>query len=251
MTTRILPTAATALLTVFLLAGCSLLAPSAATVDADDLASAAEDWLEDDEDVKYKVECDDEEVTLEEDESIDCLATDRDTDLEYEVEITITDVDGEDFEVDVNRDDEATGNNDDDDEDADDSGDGDDVFSLVVGDCFNDATAEGAESVNTVYIVDCDEAHDREVYDQLLLEGDDDEYPGESSVTSDADSFCEETFEDFVGISYEESELYYVNFFPTEESWEEGDREILCLISEYDSNDDLVQVEGSLEGAER
>ncbi len=43
-----------------------------------------------------------------------------------------------------------------------DSEEGDDVFSIVVGDCLNDADA--AEVVSTVPIVDCSEPHDSEAF---------------------------------------------------------------------------------------
>lgn len=252
MNSRLVPFAGVAVLSLAFLSGCSFFPSAAPTVDSSDLANAAEDWLEDDEDVKYSVECDDEEVDLVEDESIDCVATDRDTDLEYDVEITITDVKGDDFEVEVDRDNDATGG-DDSDDDSDSDSDADDVFSLVVGDCFNDTAVgiEGDDPVNTVDIVDCDDAHEREVYAQLLFEGDDSDYPGEESVTDDTNDYCRGEFEDFIGISYDDSELYFVTFYPTEDSWSEGDRESLCIVSEYDADDNVVAVEGSLEGSQR
>lgn len=255
MNFRLVPLASVAVLSLAFLSGCSFFPSAAATVDSSDLANAAEDWLEDDEDVKYSVECDDEEITLAEDESVDCVATDRDTDEEYDVEITITKVDGDEFEVEVDRD-GASGNNDDDDSDSDDSdsdGDGDDVFSLVVGDCFNDSPGTdmgGDDNVDSVEIVDCSEAHEREVYESMEFEGDDDEYPGEQSVIDDADEYCIDEFEGFVGIPYDDSILYFLTFYPSEDSWEGGDREVLCLISEYDENEDIVLVEGSLEDAQ-
>jgi hypothetical protein len=255
MTSRLLPLASIAALSLAVLTGCSFFPSSGgtggSTVDASDLADAAEDWLDDDEDVKYSVECEDEEVTLAEDESVNCVATDRDTDTEYDVEITITDVDGSDFEVEVDRDSDARSNDDDDDSDG---GSGsDDVFSLVVGDCFNDAEVgiEGDEPVDSVDIVDCDDPHEREVYARMEFEGDDDDYPGETAVTDEGDVFCYDEYEDFVGISYDDSTLFFVTFYPTEDSWSEGDRELLCMISEYDENDEVVKVEGSLEGSER
>ena len=248
MISRFVPLASIAVLSLAFLSGCSFLGSSAATVDSGDVANAAEDWLKDDEDVKYSVECEDEELTLAEDESIDCIATDRDTDLEYDVEITIAEVDGEDFKVDVNRDEDAIGGDDDD------SGsDSDDVFSLALGDCFNDGAVGigDDESVDTINIVDCNTLHEREVYAQLTFEGDDDDYPAEVSVVEDTDAYCMAEFEEFVGTAYNDSELYYVTLYPSQESWETGDRESLCMISEYDSNDDVVPVEGSLEGAQR
>lgn len=257
MTTRLLPLASVAVLSLALLSGCSLIpgfSGGGSTTSSGSVANAAEDWLEDDEDVKYTVDCEKEDVTLAEDESIDCVATDRDTDLEYDVEITITEVNGEDFEVKVDRDNDARSDDDSDsdDSDSDDSGT-DDVFSLVVGDCFDDAeqSLEGDEPVSSISIVDCDEPHQREVYANLFFDGDDDEYPGVTSVTDELDSFCIDEFESFVGLPYDDSELFFLTFYPTDDSWSEGDREGLCLISEYDEDDNVVDVEGSLEGSNR
>ena len=251
MTSRLLPLASIAALSLAVLTGCSFFPSSGgtggSTVDASDLADAAEDWLDEDEDVKYSVECEDEEVTLAEDESVNCVATDRDTDTEYDVEITITDVDGSDFEVEVDRDNDARSNDDDEDDDSDDGSGSDDVFSLVVGDCFNDAAVgiEGDEPVDSVDIVDCDDPHEREVYARMEFEGDDDDYPGETAVTDEGDVFCYDEYEDFVGISYDDSTLFFVTFYPTEDSWAAADREIMCII--YDAEPST----GTLAGAAR
>ena len=126
MKTRTSSAAALAVASIFLLAGCSFSFGGPTTVSSGDIADVAEEALEDDiDDSSWKVDCDDDgdevDVKLEEDESIDCLATDKDTDLEYDAEVTITDVDGDKYEVEVDLDDEANNAEDEDtDEDADD-----------------------------------------------------------------------------------------------------------------------------------
>lgn len=132
MITRVSSAAALAVASVFILAGCSFSVGGPTTVSSDDIADLAEEALEDEfDDSSWKVNCDDDdeevEVKLEEDESIDCLATDKDTDLEYDAEVTITDVTGDRYEIEVELADEA--NNADevednaDDEDNDSNGD--------------------------------------------------------------------------------------------------------------------------------
>ena len=84
-------------------------------------------------------------------------------------------------------------------------------------------------------------------YASSTVEGD--EYPGLEAVQAEADVVCYAAFEDFVGIAYDDSVLYYSTLYPSDESWGGGDREILCSISKYDENEKIVKVTGSLKGA--
>ena len=120
-----------------------------------------------------------------------------------------------------------------------------DVFSLEVGDCMNDYGDE--TDITSVPIIDCDEEHDAEVYATEDIEGD--SYPGGEEVSAAADEICIDEFGDFVGIDYEESLLNYWVLTPSEETWAVGDREVVCTISKYDENGDVVKVTGSLEDA--
>jgi hypothetical protein len=116
------------------------------------------------------------------------------------------------------------------------------VFELSVGDCFDDPTSGG--EVSSVSAVDCAEPHDNEVY--ALYDYDGDSYPGEAAMSAAADEGCEARFEDYVGIGYLDSELYYTHLTPTQESWDEGDREVVCVL--YLPEEKLT---GSMEGAAR
>ena len=118
-----------------------------------------------------------------------------------------------------------------------------DVFSIKVGDCLNDEAASG--EISTVPIVDCDEPHDSEIYASIIM--DDDEYPGESATIDFADQACYDEFEDFVGISYDDSKYGFATLYPSDESWAGGDREVLCRIALGDESGDIIKVEGSLE----
>jgi len=117
---------------------------------------------------------------------------------------------------------------------------GDDVFSIVVGDCLNDADV--AETVSKVPIVDCSEPHDSEAfYAEDLPDGD---FPGDDSVAASAEEICAPAFESFVGLSDADSIYTYYYYYPTDSSWASGDREILCVAG----TDDFSQVTGSLKG---
>ena len=117
-----------------------------------------------------------------------------------------------------------------------------DVFSIKVGDCLNDATASG--TVTTTPIVPCSKPHDSEAYKSILMK--DGDFPGEEAVKTQADQGCADAFPDFVGIPYDDSKLSISYYFPTSDSWSNGDREILCTIY-----DDGVKTTGTLKDAKR
>ncbi len=126
---------------------------------------------------------------------------------------------------------------------SDDSG-GRSVFDLEVGDCFDDPTSTG--TVQDVPIVDCAEPHDNEVTHLFDVEGD--EFPGEDTIRTEAEATCEEEFANYVGVPFSESELTGgALLVPTEQSWENGDREVVCAVW----NPDFSKLEGSVEGTER
>ncbi|HEY7451922.1 MAG TPA: septum formation family protein [Candidatus Limnocylindria bacterium] len=116
------------------------------------------------------------------------------------------------------------------------------VFELEVGLCFDDP-AESAQ-VFEVMSLDCGVAHDNEVY--YLFDHDGSTFPGDAAMAASADDGCEGAFEAYVGIPYLESALYYTYLIPTQESWDDGDREIVCVI--YEPGEKLT---GSMEGAAR
>lgn len=117
-----------------------------------------------------------------------------------------------------------------------------DAFAIAVGDCLNDGNLEG--EVSTVPTIACSEPHDSEAYASIII--DDGPYPGEDAIFDQADTECIAAFNTFVGVNYEESVLNFSYYFPTPGSWDNGDREILCLIYE-----DGTKTVGSLAGAAR
>jgi hypothetical protein len=121
---------------------------------------------------------------------------------------------------------------------------GDDVFSIEVGDCLNDAEADADNDgqVKSVPIVDCAEEHDSEAYHADDLE--DGDFPTKDVLGEAAETICGPTFEEFVGLSYEESVYNYSYYVPTQKSWDNGDREVLCVAYA----DDASKITGSLEG---
>jgi hypothetical protein len=109
------------------------------------------------------------------------------------------------------------------------------VFSLEVGQCFQDQSA--ATEVSDVEVVDCDDAHDNEVYG--LFDLPDGDYPGAEAVQEAAVLGCYDRFEGFVGRDYESSRLDFGWLYPTSDSWDNGDREVICMLSEL-SGEQLI-----------
>lgn len=124
--------------------------------------------------------------------------------------------------------------------------DGGNVFSLAVGDCFDDE-AGADEEITSVPMVDCDEPHDNEVYHVFDLE-DAADYPGDAAVQEAADEGCLDAFEPFVGTPYLDSELEYFTITPTAQSWEDADdREVICSVYELSFD----KMEGTMRGVGR
>ncbi len=129
----------------------------------------------------------------------------------------------------------------------DDSGDGGSegdvsVFSLRVGDCFDDVSLEPTE-VSDVPAVSCDTPHDNEVFHVWQISGGD--FPGEEPLNTQGIDGCLEPFETYVGVDYTDSRLDLFPISPTAESWEQGDREIVCAL--YDLS--LEQLTESMKGS--
>lgn len=122
------------------------------------------------------------------------------------------------------------------------------VFELAVGDCFDLAQVDSDDGlqITTVTLVDCDEPHRAQVFAIEQLEAAAGEpFPGTEARDETAQELCTTGFEDYVGVSVAESELVMMWLAPTEESWEEDDREVLCAVAASDDEQLTESVEGS------
>ncbi len=104
---------------------------------------------------------------------------------------------------------------------------------IRVGDCFGDIQGSTFEAVDAL---PCAQDHKYEAFAAFNIAGDDSAaFPGDASVTSEADAGCHNRFAGFVGLAYEQSTYEYASTFPTQGTWEEvDDREVVCLIANYD-----------------
>jgi hypothetical protein len=102
------------------------------------------------------------------------------------------------------------------------------VFVLSLGDCFDDESSSSDE-VSEVPIVECSDPHDNEVY--AVHEMTDSAYPGFDSTGDRADGLC---LADFELLKHENLELDFGWLIPTDRSWANGDREIICFVYRVD-----------------
>jgi len=114
------------------------------------------------------------------------------------------------------------------------------------GDCVD--LPDGTGPTSSFTPVACNEEHDGQIaaiFDLDLGE----EWPGASEVLIGAETGCVARFEDFVGVSYEQSIFFLQSFTPTEDSWANfDDRSVLCVLIPADGEGPLVE---DLQGIEK
>ncbi|MEX0768626.1 MAG: septum formation family protein [Microthrixaceae bacterium] len=104
---------------------------------------------------------------------------------------------------------------------------------LEVGDCFEELTEPTAED-RAVWLLDCGQPHSYEVF--LLTDyqgpgaGRGTSYPGTSAVQDFSEQVCFDQFEAFVGLRWTLSDLDIRAWWPTQESWERADRQVICTV---------------------
>lgn len=104
------------------------------------------------------------------------------------------------------------------------------VFELTVGTCINNPSEE--DQIQSVQSVPCDMAHDNEVFALVQFPaGEADPFPGQQAITDFATAECQgQAFTDYVGIEWANSRFFTTQLTPTDGSWAQGDREIVCLL---------------------
>lgn len=119
------------------------------------------------------------------------------------------------------------------------------VMSMQVGDCFDDPG--GLEDVvYDVAAAPCSEPHDNEVFAVKSVGtvfGD--EFPGRSAMEQYSYDSCVASFLTYVGVDYAQSSLGVFTFTPTQESWDQGDREFVCALYSID----FAKLDGSARGS--
>jgi hypothetical protein len=124
------------------------------------------------------------------------------------------------------------------------------AFDLGEGDCFDTVDVDEGDGlvVTTVQLVDCDDEHQAEIFAVEALDTPAGEpFPGAEARDQAAQELCAPGFEEFVGVPLAESELLLLWLAPTEESWDDDDREVACAVAAPDGE----SLTGTAEGAAR
>jgi hypothetical protein len=105
------------------------------------------------------------------------------------------------------------------------------VFDLEPGECFDEPSAG---EISDLPMVDCADPHGYEAF--AIFEVADGPFPGVAAL-EDAATACLPLFEDYVGTSYESAANLDIMYFPpSAESWDAGDREIICTLYDLNGN---------------
>lgn len=102
------------------------------------------------------------------------------------------------------------------------------MFSLEVGNCFNDGDLATGQEISDVPLVECSEPHDNEIF--FNYDVPDGDFPGNDALTEIAQENCLAAFEGYVGKDFQTSSLDISWLTPTSDSWDQGDQRINCLL---------------------
>ena len=106
------------------------------------------------------------------------------------------------------------------------------AFALRIGDCIHWPGDDDTVEVTSVEGVPCEQPHDGEVYGRFDLDA-----AGFSParVESEGADGCLDLWEPAIGTVWEEDpDLDISTMVPTAESWDAGDREVLCIVVPVD-----------------
>lgn len=122
-------------------------------------------------------------------------------------------------------------------------------FSPTVGDCFAFAANE-LLLIESRSEVPCLAAHITEAF--AVIQHAASVFPGTMTIDEFANEACMDEFEDYVGLPYEESEMFFFFFAPSRGTWELlGRREIDCYLYVPDAEGEFSIITGSLRNARR
>ncbi len=119
------------------------------------------------------------------------------------------------------------------------------VFDLRPGDCFTPPKDVKAE-IQKLHVVPCKDQHTQETFAVVNYDKGD-VYPGDQVLTDFADGACLSHFQDYVGVNYLDSKLFYTYLLPSARSWNDGkDRKVVCIVTTTGD-----QLQGSIKGSKR
>lgn len=113
------------------------------------------------------------------------------------------------------------------------------LFDFEEGYCFINEFSEEAQS--SLPVTECSEPHNAEVTD--VYEISESEIPTYTDIMVEmkADEVCYNAVFEYVGAGYDQFNVYPGYYMPSQDSWDNGDREILCYVETYDSSNSLTE----------
>ena len=109
------------------------------------------------------------------------------------------------------------------------------VFDITVGQCFA-PQSEPQRELSSLDAVPCDGPHRQEAFaivDYQPPEGvQGNAFPGSATLAEFANAKCAQDFQDYVGISYLDSSLFFTYLLPSARGWEQDtDRAVICFLT--------------------
>ena len=107
------------------------------------------------------------------------------------------------------------------------------VNDALPGLCFDEKTTID-DGRNHFWVIDCTSPHDAEFFfKEMMSPG---AYPADSDWTDLAKAYCLPAFEEYVGVAYVDSALYFTYIYPGEQGWNSGDRMLVCYAVDHNGD---------------
>ena len=97
---------------------------------------------------------------------------------------------------------------------------------VQVGDCIETTPTEGA-TVKTMPKVSCDKPHEDEVFALLPVSGD--TFPGQATLQNQYEKKCVTALATYSPKAAADSAYQIFILYPTQQTWDQGDRHVACL----------------------
>ena len=117
-----------------------------------------------------------------------------------------------------------------------------DAFHVRLGDCFDDPNSFDDE-FSSLDGVPCSAPHDNETF--AVFDVSYASYPEGDRMGELAQTSCIERFAGYVGRDYDSSSLDVITMYPSRESWQQSDREVMCALYDMEANKLTGSVKGS------
>jgi hypothetical protein len=86
--------------------------------------------------------------------------------------------------------------------------------------------------LSSVSVVPCTSRHTQEAYADVRFPGAKDVgYPGGDVLKKFADGACAGQYDDYVGVAYADSSLFFTYLLPSARGWQGGDRSVVCFVT--------------------